>query len=57
VESDPLVESDTARLLTLQTPGIGQVFYRGASEPAAGDTPELVDIARIQVSAKCNSGQ
>jgi hypothetical protein len=51
------VESDTARLLTLQTPGIGQVFYRGASEPAAGDTPELVDIARIQVSAKCNSGQ
>ena len=30
-----LVVSDGARLLTLQTPGVGQAFYRGASEPAS----------------------
>jgi quercetin dioxygenase-like cupin family protein len=49
-----LVISDRARLLTLQTPGIGQAFYRGASEPATDDTSETVDIARIQASAKAN---
>jgi quercetin dioxygenase-like cupin family protein len=49
-----LVVSDSARLLTLQTPGIGQGFYRGASEPATDNTPEMVDIARIQASAKDN---
>ncbi|HEX2737333.1 MAG TPA: cupin domain-containing protein [Acidimicrobiia bacterium] len=49
-----LVVSDQARLLTLQTPGIGQAFYRGASEPATDDTSETVDIARIQASAKEN---
>ena len=49
-----LVVSDRARLLTLQTPGIGQAFYRGASEPATDDTSETVDIARIQASAKEN---
>ena len=32
-----LVLSDTARLLTLQTPGFGQAFYRGASEALADD--------------------
>jgi quercetin dioxygenase-like cupin family protein len=49
-----LVVSDSARVLTLQTPGIGQAFYRGASEPATDDTSETVDIARIQASAKEN---
>jgi quercetin dioxygenase-like cupin family protein len=49
-----LVVSDTARLLTFQTPGIGQAFYRGASEPATNDTSETVDIARVQASAKEN---
>src|SRR5882762_1630671 len=49
-----LVVSDTARLLTFQTPGIGQAFYRGASEPATDDTSETVDIARLQASAKAN---
>jgi quercetin dioxygenase-like cupin family protein len=49
-----LVVSDTARVLTFQTPGIGQAFYRGASEPATDDTPETVDIARLQASAKAN---
>ena len=49
-----LVVSDTARLLTMQTPGIGQAFYRGASEPATDDASETVDIARVQASAKAN---
>jgi quercetin dioxygenase-like cupin family protein len=49
-----LVVSDHARLLTLQTPGIGQAFYYGASEPATGDTSEIFDIARIQASAREN---
>ncbi|MEY2424202.1 MAG: hypothetical protein QOI95_4269 [Acidimicrobiaceae bacterium] len=49
-----VVVSDTARVLTLQTPGIGQAFYRGASEPTTDDTSETVDIARLQASAKEN---
>ncbi len=49
-----VVVSDTARVLTLQTPGVGQAFYRGASEPAGDDTSETVDISRIQASAKDN---
>jgi len=49
-----VVTSDRARVLTLQTPGIGQAFYRGASEPAADDAYETVDIARIETSAKEN---
>jgi quercetin dioxygenase-like cupin family protein len=49
-----LVVSDSARLLTFQTPGIGQQFYRGASEPLTDDASETVDIARIQASAQAN---
>ncbi len=49
-----LVVSDNARLLTLQTPGIGQAFYRGASEPTTDDASETVDIARLQASAQAN---
>ena len=49
-----LVVSDRARVLTLQTPGIGQAFYRAASEPAVEDASETVDIARIQTSAREN---
>lgn len=48
------VVSDRARLLTLQTPGIGQSFYRGASEPTTDDASDTVDIARLQASAKDN---
>jgi quercetin dioxygenase-like cupin family protein len=51
-----LVVSDGARLLTLKTPGVGQEFYRGASEPATDDTTDRVDIARVQASAKENGG-
>ncbi len=49
-----IVLSETARVLTFQTPGIGQAFYRDASEPATDDTSETVDIARLQASAKEN---
>jgi quercetin dioxygenase-like cupin family protein len=48
------VASDGARVLTLQTPGIGQAFYRGASEATSDDASDTVDIARIQLSAKEN---
>jgi quercetin dioxygenase-like cupin family protein len=49
-----LVLSDDARLLTFQTPGIGQAFYRGASEPTTDDASETVDISRIKASAMEN---
>jgi quercetin dioxygenase-like cupin family protein len=49
-----LVGSAVCRILTLQTPGIGQAFYRGASEPAIDDAFEAVDIARLQTSAQEN---
>jgi quercetin dioxygenase-like cupin family protein len=51
-----LVVSDGARLLTLQTPGAGQAFYRGASEPATSDASDTIDIARVQASATENGG-
>jgi quercetin dioxygenase-like cupin family protein len=49
-----LVLSDDARVLTMQTPGIGQGFYRGASEPALDDTADRFDLARLQASAQAN---
>jgi quercetin dioxygenase-like cupin family protein len=49
-----LVVSEQARLLTMQTPGIGQGFYRGASEPVTSEASQVVDIARVQASAKDN---
>ena len=51
-----LVVSERAQLLTLQTPGTGQAFYRGASEPTTGDASDAVDIARVQASAQENGG-
>ena len=52
------VTSELARILFLETPGTGEAFYRGASEPA---TPELeasapVDFARVRASAERNGG-
>jgi quercetin dioxygenase-like cupin family protein len=47
-----IVLSDSARLLTMQTPGVGQAFYRGASEPHTDDQADTVDISRIQASAQ-----
>jgi quercetin dioxygenase-like cupin family protein len=51
-----LVVSEGARLLTLQSPGAGQVFYRGASEPAADEPVDIVDIPRLQASAAQTGG-
>jgi quercetin dioxygenase-like cupin family protein len=51
-----LVVSERAQLLTLQTPGTGQAFYRGASEPTTGAVSDAVDIARVQASAHENGG-
>lgn len=49
-----VVVSDTARLLTMQTPATGEGFYRGASNPTTDTTSDAVDIARVQASAKDN---
>lgn len=49
-----IVVSDGARLLTMQSPGIGQGFYRGASEPATEESSDRFDIAGLQASAKAN---
>lgn len=53
-----LVTSDTARVLTLQTPGSAEAFYRGASEPASGDTDPSgpVDFSRVQHAAERSGG-
>ncbi len=49
-----VVSEGGARLLGFQTPGIGQSFYRDASEPATDDTTDMVDIGRLQASAQAN---
>ena len=53
-----LVTSDTARVLTLQTPGSAEAFYRGASEPADGDDDPhgAVDFDRVRASAERSGG-
>jgi len=53
-----LVVSETARLLCLHTPGCGQEFYWGASEPIDDGRPASgpVDFARVQASAQRNGG-
>jgi quercetin dioxygenase-like cupin family protein len=53
-----LVTSHTARVLTLQTPGSAEAFYRGASEPAKADADPSgpVDLARVRESAERTGG-
>jgi len=54
-----LVTSPTARILTLQTPGSAEPFYRGASEPAGEhDTGAEgpVDFERVRASAERSGG-
>jgi quercetin dioxygenase-like cupin family protein len=53
-----LVTSKTARMLCLQTPGICEAFFRGASEPADSgfETQGPVDFARVYASAKEHGG-
>ena len=53
-----LVTSHTARVLTLQTPGSAEGFYRGASEPAKADADPSgpVEFARVRASADHTGG-
>ena len=53
-----MVQSETARVLTLQTPGSAEGFYRGASEAAAGETGAAgpVDFDRVRDSADRTGG-
>ena len=53
-----LVTSPTARVLTLQTPGSAEAFYRGASEPAGADSDPAgpVDFNRVQAAAEQAGG-
>ncbi len=48
------VTSPTARVLTLQTPGSAEAFYRAASEPAdaSSDPAGPVDFARVRAAAE-----
>jgi quercetin dioxygenase-like cupin family protein len=47
-----LVTSPEARMLCLQTPGTGEAFYRGASEPTTQTTATgPVDFSRVRESA------
>jgi mannose-6-phosphate isomerase-like protein (cupin superfamily) len=53
-----LVTSPTARVLTLQTPGSAESFYRGASEPASDDVDLSgpVDFDRVREAAERSGG-
>jgi mannose-6-phosphate isomerase-like protein (cupin superfamily) len=53
-----LVTSPTARVLTLQTPGSAESFYRGASEPASADIKAAgpVDFDRVREAAERSGG-
>lgn len=50
-----VVMSSEARLLTVQSSGgVGQAFYRDASEPEVDDTSDTVDLDRLQAAAADN---
>ena len=53
-----LVTSKVARVLTMLTPGKGEAFFRGASEPATADTDAYgpVDFDRLRQSAERTRG-
>jgi quercetin dioxygenase-like cupin family protein len=52
-----MVASEFARILTLQTPGTCEAFYRGASDPLAdGQQTGVVDFERVAASARENGG-
>jgi quercetin dioxygenase-like cupin family protein len=53
-----LVTSPTARVLTLQTPGSAESFYRDASEPASADIEAAgpVDVGRVREAAERTGG-
>jgi quercetin dioxygenase-like cupin family protein len=48
-----MVTSESARILTLQTPGSGEAFYRDATEPATAETdPARTDFDRLRAAAQ-----
>src|SRR5918995_2823564 len=48
-----MVTSERALILTLQTPGSGEAFYRDASEPSTNDTdPARTDFDRVRAAAE-----
>lgn len=47
-----LVTSETAKMLCLVTPGVGQEFFFGASEPYVEGGAYEVDFGKIQESAR-----
>jgi quercetin dioxygenase-like cupin family protein len=48
-----MVTSESALILTLQTPGSGEAFYRDASEPATAETdPGRTDLGRLRAAAE-----
>jgi quercetin dioxygenase-like cupin family protein len=51
-----LVNSETARILALQTPGSGEAFYRDASEPSTTETDaeRPPDLDRLRAAAERN---
>lgn len=53
-----LVTSETARVLTLQTPGSAEAFYRGASEPMGADSDPSgpIDMAKVREAAERSGG-
>jgi mannose-6-phosphate isomerase-like protein (cupin superfamily) len=53
-----LVTSPTARVLTLQTPGSAESFYRGASKPASADIEAAgpVDFGLVREAAERSGG-
>ena len=48
-----MVTSESALILTLQTPGSGEAFYRDASEPSTEDTDagRPPDLDRLRAAA------
>ncbi len=49
-----MVTSESARMLTLQTPGSGEAFYRDASEPSTDETDaeRPPDLDRLRAAAE-----
>ena len=48
-----MVTSESALILTLQTPGSGEAFYRDASEPTTAETdPGRTDFGRLRAAAE-----
>lgn len=51
-----MVTSETARILSIQTPGTGEAFYRAAGEPidSADEAARPADFARLREAAEAS---